>query len=309
MPAERLSLYIELEAGQKADLEIASRAAIAFAETIREIAAFIDPFSDIKIELVDTTEGSLSFNTKIKFRSASGTKEITVYALLVVFASFMAGSVTTFVADKALTSAWEQMFGSDEASLSAKDKQDIADRAAAAIIAKAGEQQSKQIFAELDKDPAVAGVGISRTPGARPSVMVPKSEFAKRSGSLITEEPADKKRKNIVVRDVILVSPVLEPDRKRRWKFRIDSKEFGAPIKDNYFLDAVFSGKHPILLKGNIRMKVRLEIQEEFLKGVWTEKDYIVWHVYGVPGQYQGPQQSLSFDERPETRGTPKPRK
>ncbi|WP_163005991.1 hypothetical protein [Methylobacterium brachiatum] len=310
MSSEALSLYIELEDGKKADLEAISRASLAFAQAVREIAAFIDPFSDTKLELIDTTEGSLSLNTKIKLRTAGGhTYEITLRALVIVFATYIGAHIGDFVSENGISYVWEQLFGSQDTSISEKDKKDIVDRAAKAFESKAGERQIKQIYAELDQDPAISGVGVSKVPGARPENIVPRSEFGRRSGVAKIEEPAEKKRKNRDIVDAILVSPVLENDRKRRWRFKVGEKEFGAPVKDHFFLDAVLSGKHPLLMQGNIHMRIALETQEEFINGAWVEKDHTVWTVIGVPGQYQGPQNLLPFDEAPKTERQPKPRK
>lgn len=301
MQADRLSLYLELEDGQSADLETVSRGVLAFIEAVQEIARYIDPFSDVKIELIGTTEGSLSLDTKIKFRTASGTKEITLRALIIICMAWIGTQAVTYIAGKEIASAWEYVFGTDEVSVSDADKQDISERVIKGLAARVGERGMKQLYAELEKDPAVKGVGVSKKPGVRPADIVPRSQFSRRSGAQATETPAVKTRRRVETANVILVSPVLTPDRKRRWKFRIGRHEFGAPIKDEYFLDALYSGKHPIIMKGNIQMNVRLETQEKFENGAWVETDHIVWHVIGVPGQYQGPQQSLSFDQPPQT--------
>ena len=193
MLSETISLYIDLQEGQKADLEAVARASLAFADAIREIAGFIDPFSDTRIELISTTEGSISLNTKIKFRAAGRTYEITLYALLLVFASYITVHVGEFVFEKATTVVWEQLFGEQEAALSDEDKEDIVSRAVKAIEAKAGERQIQRLYAELNEDPAVIGVGVSKEPGVCPSNIVPRNESAKRSGITRLEEPAEKK--------------------------------------------------------------------------------------------------------------------
>ncbi len=301
MPSDLLSLYIDLEPGEKADLEISSRAALAFAATVREIAGFLDPLSEVRLDLISTTEGSLSCNTKIKFITASGSKEITLYALILTAAFWIGSQVITYVAGREITATWEHFFGSNEVTLSDKDKNEIVEKITKAIGAKIGADASKKIFAELDKDNSVKGVGVSPRPEEKPIVIVPRSDFRRLGGMTIPDEvlPEDRKRKRIETRKVVLVSPVLVPDRKRRWKFRIGEQEFGAPIKDQLFLNDVFSGKHPILVKENVEMTVRLETSEEYINGAWVERDHIVWQVIGVPGQYRGPQGSLPFDDRP----------
>lgn len=41
MPIDRISLYIELDNDEKVDLEVAARASIALAETVKEIAGLL----------------------------------------------------------------------------------------------------------------------------------------------------------------------------------------------------------------------------------------------------------------------------
>ncbi|SFL73887.1 hypothetical protein [Methylorubrum salsuginis] len=245
MPVDTLSLYLDLEEGQKADLEVASRAAIAFAEAVREIAAFVDPFSDVKVELIGTTEGSISFDTKIRFRTASGTKEITLYALVIVCMIYLGSHIGDFLIEKGLGKVWEQVFVDETKKLTQAEIDEVARTVVQAIDARAGERQAKSIYSELEKDQSVKGVGLTTEPGVKPRIIVPSFEFLKRSGAERFPEPVEKKRKVKETKNVVLVSPVLQHDRKRRWKFRLGDHEFGAPIKDEYFLDAVFQESIP----------------------------------------------------------------
>src|SRR3712207_4195742 len=61
-----ISLYVELAPDRRGDLEVISRAAIAWAETIREAAFLTDPFLDVRVELISGTEGSIDLNSEIR---------------------------------------------------------------------------------------------------------------------------------------------------------------------------------------------------------------------------------------------------
>ncbi|ACL58486.1 hypothetical protein Mnod_3577 [Methylobacterium nodulans ORS 2060] len=297
MSADQLSLYLDLEEGQKADLEVAARAAIALTATVREIAAFIDPFSDVKLELIDSSEGSLFLNTKVRFLSAAGPKEMTLYAVLFVCLTWIGTSAVGFVVEKIEDHVWEQAFGKDFAKLSDDDKKDIADLVARAIEANAGKKPSERLYAELSQDPAVKGVAVTKDRNKKPSSIVPRSEFASRSGGAVRNERVIQRRTTRGIRKVILVSPVLVPG-KRRWKFRIGKEEFGAPVHDTQFVDAVLSGKFPIVMKSNVEMTVDLEVTEELNDGHWEAMDYNVWRVLGAPVQFQGEQTSFPLDKK-----------
>src|SRR5947208_9697632 len=61
-----VSLYLDLQPGQKVDLEVAARAALAFAAAIRETAYIFDPSMTVRVELLSGTDGSLSLNSLIR---------------------------------------------------------------------------------------------------------------------------------------------------------------------------------------------------------------------------------------------------
>lgn len=309
MSAGQLTLYIDLEKGRKADLEAVARASLAYADAVREIAAFLDPFSDTRIDLLSTTEASLSLNTKISFKIAGRTYETTLRAVIIVLGLYLVTHAGDVVTEKGINYMWDGVFGEASAPISKEDKDEIVKRVTDTVQAKAGERQIRQIYAELDQDPSVLGVGICRNPGERPHYIVPKSEFSRLSGVTKLEEPPEKIRICREIVNVILVSPVLENDRKRKWRFKILDREFGAPIRDHTFLDAVFSGKHPLILKGNISMRVAMEWQEDFVEGAWIPSKFVVWNVLSVPGQYQGQQELLPFDQGPKTRRKTKRRR
>ena len=61
-----ISLYLDLVPGEKADLEVAARASLAFAEAIKAAAYFLEPGLQVKIELESGSEGNLSLNSILK---------------------------------------------------------------------------------------------------------------------------------------------------------------------------------------------------------------------------------------------------
>src|SRR5690606_34764397 len=48
-----------------------------------------------------------------------------------------------------------------------------------------GQPHVRQVYKELEADPAIKGVGATRAPRQRPAVIVPRSEFPKRAGTSI----------------------------------------------------------------------------------------------------------------------------
>jgi hypothetical protein len=299
MSADRFSLYLDLEEGQSADLEVAARASIAFAETIREIAAFMDPLSSVRLELLDSSEGSLFLNLKTKLLGSDEKKERTLIAIFVAAAVYIGGDAVHFTLEKVYQAIFETISGPDEANLSEASKHQVAKEAADLVVkameAKAGEKQAQRVYRELSLDPAVKGVGISKKPNHKPSHVVERHEFPARGGLAAPKEQTIKKRTRTEIEKVVLISPVLVSG-KRRWRFRSKEGEFGAPVKDENFVDGVLSGQIPIVMKSNVEMTVEIETTEELKSGAWVVTQREILRIVGVPRQFQGEQELLPFN-------------
>jgi hypothetical protein len=97
MTSAPLSLYLDLEPGQTADLEVVAKASLAFVAALKEIAFQIDPLLEIRVELDSGTKGSPSLNARLKSaRERYLTREVTSRDLF---------AVTVTVSDGAAVSA------------------------------------------------------------------------------------------------------------------------------------------------------------------------------------------------------------
>lgn len=291
MTEDRLSLYLDLEQGQKADLEVAAQAAIAFSQLVKEISFFLDPFSQTKLELLDSSEGSLFINALLKISGVKTTKDAARVVFIAVLL-WLGNKTLDFAWEKSTETLWEQHV--QDRSLSETEKNQIADIVRKIMSAKIGEKNSQRFYREIAKDPAIKGVGVSHSPKHKPAVIVPKQEFLERAGLTTPLEKAPNKRVRVETVQVVLISPVLL-EGKRRWKFRSSDGEFGASIKDQHFLDSVLSGQVPIVMKRNVELTIEIETIEEFINGVWVPKERNVLRIIGIPRQFQGDQESLSF--------------
>jgi hypothetical protein len=61
--AGEISLYFKLKEGHKADLEVVAAAALEWVAAARAAAREIAPEAQIRIELIDASDGSLKINT------------------------------------------------------------------------------------------------------------------------------------------------------------------------------------------------------------------------------------------------------
>lgn len=277
-----LSLYLDLEAGSSADLDVVAKAALAWSAAIKEIAYVVDPSVQVRLELESGTPGSLSLNTVIKsivpatksagayIRGAASDPQ-TVRTIIVTGAMWLAMNTAEYTFEKAL----DFLTGADappEAQvLSDKDKADIAQRVVDALRNEDAKRPARAVFRELERDQKIIGAGVTTWAGKRPSVIVPRSDFSKLSGRVVLKTETLTKRIVPERMRVILVRPFLERS-DRRWGFRGPSGEFGASIKHGDFIESVLSGTTSVPMMEGIEMTIDLETHEEFEGGVWVQK-------------------------------------
>ncbi len=288
-----ISLYIALEDGRKADLEVVARASLAFARALRESAAMYDPLADVRIELINSTEGSLSLNAVVSWlKSKTGIEdEAALRAAVIALSVWFTTEVGNWGVAKALDHLTNQNV-QQTLKLSDEELQKLAEMVAVALERRVADLAVKEVYRELEQDPAVIGVGTTIEPGAKPKEIVPKAQFRERS-ALETEVPAGTRRDTISNETVRLIRPVLL-ESNRRWRFAGRTGEFGAPIKDETFLHNLMTGQIDLPMTGGIQLDILLEVKEENRAGVWTVLERNVLEVRHVhPPQLQ---QSLFSD-------------
>lgn len=273
MQATPISLYLDLEEGQKADLEVVARASLAFAATIRQVAAILDPSIEVRIEFASGTPGSLSVNSLIRaVRQMAGKRPRLTAIALGVLAFFVdKGGGYTFD----LVMDYLRSKDAPEAAklLSNAEMEEIAAAVVKVVEGDVAKEQRQEVYRELQRDPAIIGVGATLQPGTRPAVVVPRSEFVERAGGVVSKVETIARRTSDQVMPVVLISPVLKPV-PRSWKFQYGSlPEFGATMKDQDFLQAMVAGGIPVPLKAGIEMVIVLEIKEELEGEVWVVKE------------------------------------
>lgn len=282
-----ISLYIKLAPGTVADLDVVARTALAFSAAVREMAATVDPMSEVRIELASGTEGSLSLNSIIRRIKGAVPSRAQLKVVVLAVLVWMGEHGGEWAYDKVLD-ALKGEHAEVTKGLSQAEIEDIARQVSAALGAKAAEQPKRQVFHELERDQSIIGVGATVEPGSIPSTIIPRSEFAARAGQ--SADVADEDRRRTVVSElsVVLVSPVLK-DAERSWRFQHGSlPEFGAVMKDHDFLEALKLGRIAVAMRPGVEMKIELHTKEELEEGVWTVRERSVPRVIYPDDRGQG---------------------
>jgi hypothetical protein len=272
-----ITLYLELEEGEPADLEVVARASIAFAQVIRETAYIIDPSIDVRIGFASGTEGSLSLNSIIKAIGKKVRDPATLRAIFMAVLLYFARELRDYNIHKAIESA----LGREE-KLSQEDIDRIADAVARANKNKDADKHARQVYRELEADKTIKGVAVTDRPGRPPPEnIVPRSEFLARSNVQVV--PTDPKKRTSTTRErVTLISPVLL-DQTRSWKFWLPQiGQFGARVEDQKFIRSLVSGRRKIPMRGGIQMDVVLVTHEVNEVGVWEVNERVVKEVLRV---------------------------
>lgn len=291
---ETIRLYLDLEPGTNADLEVVARASLEFANTLRELAFVMDPSLAFRVELVSGTEGSLSLKAFIR---AFGIKDrlgkLTVGALAGTMLTYFVAHTRDWTFEKVM----DHVFTSEEkAQIAPADLEHAARIIADAVERGIAATQAERVYRELQTDPAVKGVAVARSAEGRPAGIVPRSEFEARAGLLRQEVESGTKRTRDEIVTLRLISPVLEESR-RHWRFRGASGDFGAAMKDAKFLDDLLNGKTAVPMVSNVLLEVEMHTAEERKNGVWHVKDRSIVRVRQV--RPPGVQASLDLPVSP----------
>ncbi len=262
-----VSLYFGLHEGQKADLEVISRAAIEWVNSIRLATDLIAPDVQVRVEFVDAHESSLSINSTLKWLESTAEaveskikypKSTKCAAVLAVFLAVDAGPTAEF---------W--LGGPDTIELDETDRQLMEE-----FLQKVSESPeiratNRKFFKILTHDSAVSSVGICEASGKDPAFSVPSDQFAERTGLWDQDDEPDI-RTSERISDVILDRPNLS-ERDLAWTFTdvTTGVPFSAKMKDDYFAQSILEGGVNENLRQGIKMQIHISFKEKFTDGEW----------------------------------------
>lgn len=296
-----LSLYIALQEGERADLEVVGRAAIEWSRMIQEAAALADPFLEVRVELVSGTEGSINLNSMLHAVRGVVDSPKKLKAIAIGVAAFFAMEAGGWAINKSLDALWEWASVEIPAlvdDLTDDDRAEVESVVTTIIESKTAQDKARRVYSELQRDQNVTGVGVSFKPNQRPAVVVPRSEFATRAGSI--EVKTETRTTRVVPSRVTLtlVSPALADD-DSKWRFRIGDKVLWAYMNDSDFRARIMPGSNsaPRMLIG-IQMDVEMETTEELQEdGTWKVIEH---HIVRVRGLREPPSQKDLWDSSSE---------
>lgn len=238
-------------------------------ESLRAVARAYDPNSDVKVEIVDADEASLSINTIIDWfernierrldrigRGGGRLPRTRKLALALAIFLIVTGYPT-----------FDFYFG--EGDFTEEDRTMLREVYEKAKADTAVETAKRKFFRTIEREPAIAAIGIREYPTSQPIALVPSDRFAEAGGLWAGEDSDVQEQITRPVLDVVLVKPALVHT-PRAWTFKPEGlPEFEAVMRDPLVLKAIQEKGLPERMREGIPMTIRLEVREVFVDGQW----------------------------------------
>lgn len=263
--AEQLVLHFETKPNTFPDTIVAAQALIDWVELVRAAVEAVDPDQVLEFETAGVTQGSTRFPQVVRFVEKQIGRVTSSWEDYPHLKAIIAGSAhTLFTATVAAGVTIAMQPDEQVVRLSDSDRQ---------LLEKVGEtpevkQASRRFYRTLERDRSIEGVGVATNWRDKPTVIIPRNEFAERSGVWVLDSVDPARRVRQDVWDVVLLRPHLLST-PQSWQFSRDGLKFNAKMHDALFLQAIRDGTVPLTLQEGVVMRVRIEYDEVMIGQVW----------------------------------------
>lgn len=263
-PAEDIILRFGIAEGRNPQANSVAEALAAFVEVLQSAAEVVDPETRLSVELVGVEPGSQMFKLALRKVHEFGEQVeagADQYPLYKKAAIALGGLIGGTMVVNAVTP--DPRIPEDQMVVFQEMNQNVA----ASVQL---QRDSARFWGINHDDPAIEHVDVLNGFDRSPIYQVPRVEFADRSGLWTgdSDEIATTTEPRTATWDVILVKPVLVPER-RRWTFAREGLEFSALMTDKAVLQAIHERTLPIQLAEGFPMKIEVQYRERFEGNAW----------------------------------------
>lgn len=263
-----LVLEFEIEKGRSPDIESVAKALMAWNDAVQAACSAISPNARIVVELVGVEHGSQRFKQVFRLLEDAaesidegGTEYPLIWKHTKSLAKCIAGAILVAVVANQVTSnpglPDEQM----------QVFEDIRD-----LLQKDWDfnQRGQDFYGILQDEPAFKVVEVYEGNNTEPTYIVPRSEFAFKSGLFDSglDTPEVEQEDRVGTLDVVLIKPVLVA-KPRRWTFARDGSEFSAEMNDKAVLEAIQNKTLKIPFAEGVTMKIEVAYKERKSGDTW----------------------------------------
>ena len=260
-------LQLGLKEGRNADAAVAAESLLAWIDLARDAARAIDPFAEVRVELLGREEGSLKQILKLIDDHAAliskGADEFPYLkkAAIGLAISVATSGVSTYV-QEGLKAPVENV------ALSAEDRELLVGMTRAIQGDAHAARSAMRFYRALERDPAITRVEVRDGRSSTPLSEVDRAEFAARGGLYRTEEDPEPDETRREVWSVVLMHAPFYAS-TRHWGFSRDGLRFTAQMADLKFLQGIVDRTLNIGLHEGVRMNVEVEWKERREGSAW----------------------------------------
>lgn len=285
MIEQPLTIYFDLSPDSRPTLGAVGAAMVQFEKMAEEAVFLMEPGVEFSMVYQYSAPGSLRIIAGLRgLVTAERLKDL---ALVVV--TILVTNGVGHLQGKMMDDALEVIVGKEE-KLSDEDIQRIAEAVRSVERSESVAAPRRRFYRAVEPDQAIAGVGAAANEKKeRPSVVVPRAEFADRSGAIIDEALAGEPEPRVLSErvEVVLANvPLIET--KAKWRIFSNGRPISVKMLDESFQHQILDGTTELRLASGVILDVTLETTQFYADGVWQNKSYAISEVHSWrqnPGQ------------------------
>lgn len=268
--AEEIVLYFDTVEGEYPDTEIVAKALLDWVALANAAAQAINPYQRLDVEIAGVAPGSTRFPQLLKFVDQAASDVSTAWEEVPYLKKLVIGAAHTFwTATISASVNLAMMPDMQMVELSEHDRILLTEMRNSVANSGRAQQASQQFYKTLQPEGTIKGVGVAESwREKKPHLIIPRSEFAERSGLWTSTPDAVRERPGTAIWDVVLLKAPFE-SRPLSWRFSRDGLPFSARMEDKSFLDAMRERRLPITLSDGVQMRIEMEFTERLIGDVW----------------------------------------
>lgn len=277
LSSEFVTIYFDFPLGRAVDIRTLGATLVEFEQFSRSIAARADPFLNFEIFFSQSDTGSLKIITKLREQIPKKHLRFLARAIIV---TLIWNTGAAIISEDTVRQLLEKM-GYPEETLSDTQVKQVHETVRDALKSEEVKKSKGAIFSALDASDEITAFGaqVENSPG-KPSIVIPKDEFASLAISTNEEETEEPATREVPGKaQLIILIPVLSQGSKAKWQFRYGGHKINARVTDQKFLKKALSGEENIPLVEGVALHVALIDHQSFKDGVWQHQGYEVRHV------------------------------
>lgn len=278
MIEQPLTIYFDLSPDARPTLGAIGEAMVQFEKMAGEAVFLMEPGVDFSLVYQYSAPGSLRIIAGLKgLVSRERLREMAL-----VLATVLVGNATGHFQGKGMDEAVKAIFGEEASSLTDEDIRRIAEAVQSVERSDTVTAPRREFYRAVEPDQAITGIGAApNEEEAAPAVIVPRSDFGDRAGTIFQEAPDNQPEPRVLserVEVVLANAPLIES--RAKWRIFSNGHQISVKMLDENFHQQLLDGTTQLRLAGGVLLDVTLETTQIYADGVWQNKSYAIPEVH-----------------------------